>query len=85
MEVIQLRVLARKLPCGSLMALLTGKAANTHGSMNKPYASSCDPDYHLHVLFLSTAGLLLGFGSLVLYLKFLPCPLKHAHSLINQI
>lgn len=40
MEVIQLRVLTRKLHCGSLRALLTGKAPNTLGSMSKSYASS---------------------------------------------
>lgn len=34
-EVIQLRVLERKLHCGSLKALWTGKAAFILGSMNK--------------------------------------------------
>ncbi|KDO85472.1 hypothetical protein CISIN_1g031851mg [Citrus sinensis] len=35
MEVTQLRVPRKKSPCGSLMALLTGRAAFTLGSMSK--------------------------------------------------
>ena len=35
MEVIQLRVQGKKLHCGSLMALLTGRAAFTTGSTSK--------------------------------------------------
>jgi hypothetical protein len=39
MEATLLRVLLRKLDCGSLRALLTGRAACTHGSMSKTCAS----------------------------------------------
>uniref|UniRef100_A0ABL6UCC1 nucleoside-diphosphate kinase n=1 Tax=Cannabis sativa TaxID=3483 RepID=A0ABL6UCC1_CANSA len=35
MEVIQLRMEGRRLPCGSPKALLNGRAAFTHGSMNR--------------------------------------------------
>jgi hypothetical protein len=35
MEVTPLKVPTRKLHCGSLRALLTGKAASTHGSTSK--------------------------------------------------
>lgn len=39
MEVILSKAPTRKLHCGSLRALLTGKAASTPGSMSKIYAS----------------------------------------------
>lgn len=47
MEVILLKALTRKLHCGSLRALLTGKAASTVGSMSKRYIASVDHELSL--------------------------------------
>jgi hypothetical protein len=83
MEVTPLKVPTRKLHCGSLRALLTGKAASTHGSTSKGYKLQV---YNEFSLFWSVVGTLWVFGILVLMLSLvILCLFKLVHSLIYQI
>ena len=56
MEAILLIVPTRKLDCGSLRALLSGKAASTVGSMSKMYASRLIQSFYSFCLSIVRVG-----------------------------